>query len=28
MRVLRMVEDGKLTPEQAADLLAALEGRS
>ena len=28
MRVLRMVEDGKLTPEQAAELLAALEGRS
>jgi hypothetical protein len=28
MRVLRMVEEGKLTPEQAAELLAALEGRS
>jgi hypothetical protein len=27
MRVLRMVEDGKITPEQAADLLAALEGQ-
>lgn len=27
MRVLRMVEEGKITPEQAADLLAALEGR-
>jgi hypothetical protein len=27
MRVLRMVEDGKISPEQAADLLAALEGR-
>ena len=27
MRVLRMVEEGKLSPEQAADLLAALEGR-
>jgi hypothetical protein len=27
MRVLRMVEEGKVTPEQAADLLAALEGR-
>jgi hypothetical protein len=27
MRVLRMVETGKLSPEQAADLLAALEGR-
>jgi hypothetical protein len=27
MRVLRMVEEGKLAPEQAADLLAALEGR-
>jgi hypothetical protein len=27
MRVLRMVEGGKVTPEQAAELLAALEGR-
>jgi hypothetical protein len=27
MRVLRMVEEGKVTPEQAAELLAALEGR-
>ena len=27
MRVLRLVEGGKLTPEQAADLLAALEGQ-
>ncbi len=27
MRVLRLVEEGKVTPEQAADLLAALEGR-
>lgn len=27
MRVLRLVEQGKITPEQAADLLAALEGR-
>ncbi|HET89253.1 MAG TPA: hypothetical protein ENN99_00720 [Chloroflexi bacterium] len=27
LRVLRMVEDGKITPEQAAELLAALEGR-
>jgi hypothetical protein len=27
MRVLRLVEEGKITPEQAADLLAALEGR-
>lgn len=27
MHVLRMVEEGKLTPEQAADLLDALEGR-
>ncbi len=27
MRVLSLVEEGKLTPEQAADLLAALEGR-
>jgi hypothetical protein len=27
MRVLRMVEEGKITPEQAADLLTALEGR-
>mgnify|MGYP001156266321 CR=1 FL=1 len=27
LRVLRMVEEGKVTPEQAADLLAALEGR-
>jgi hypothetical protein len=27
MRVLRMVEEGRLSPEQAADLLAALEGR-
>lgn len=27
MRVLRMVEEGKITPEQAAELLAALEGR-
>jgi hypothetical protein len=27
MRVLRMVEEGKITPEQASDLLAALEGR-
>lgn len=26
LRVLRMVEDGKLTPEQASELLAALEG--
>ncbi len=28
MRVLRLVEAGRITPEQAADLLAALEGRS
>ncbi|MCP4541165.1 MAG: hypothetical protein GY832_28865 [Chloroflexi bacterium] len=27
MRVLNMVEEGKITPEQAAELLAALEGR-
>lgn len=27
MRILRMVENGAVTPEQAADLLAALEGR-
>ena len=27
MRVLRLVEAGKVTPEQAADLLSALEGR-
>lgn len=27
LRVLRLVEEGKLTPEQAAELLAALEGR-
>ena len=27
MRVLRLVEEGKITPQQAADLLAALEGR-
>ena len=27
MRVLRLVEEGKVSPEQAADLLAALEGR-
>jgi len=27
MRVLRLVEEGKITPEQASDLLAALEGR-
>jgi DUF4097 and DUF4098 domain-containing protein YvlB len=27
MRVLRMVEESKITPEQAAELLAALEGR-
>ena len=27
LRVLRMVEQGKLTPEQAADLLAAMKGR-
>ncbi|HDQ73157.1 MAG TPA: hypothetical protein ENN19_13855 [Chloroflexi bacterium] len=27
MRILRMVENGAITPEQAADLLAALEGR-
>jgi hypothetical protein len=27
MRVLSMVEEGKITPEQAAELLAALEGR-
>jgi hypothetical protein len=27
MRVLRLVERGKITPEEAADLLAALEGR-
>jgi hypothetical protein len=27
MQVLRMVEEGKITPEQAAELLAALEGR-
>ncbi|MBN1179726.1 MAG: hypothetical protein JXD18_10960 [Anaerolineae bacterium] len=27
MRVLRMVEEGRVSPEQAADLLAALEGR-
>ena len=27
MRVLRLVEEGKVTPEQASDLLAALEGR-
>ncbi|MEE8391733.1 MAG: hypothetical protein V3S14_13195 [Anaerolineae bacterium] len=27
MRVLRMVEEGKITPEQAAELLAAIEGR-
>ncbi len=28
MRVLHMVEEGKITPEQAAELLAALEGRA
>jgi len=27
MRVLRLVEEGKITPDQATDLLAALEGR-
>lgn len=27
LRVLRLVEEGKITPEQAAELLAALEGR-
>jgi vacuolar-type H+-ATPase subunit E/Vma4 len=27
MRVLRLVEEGKITPEQASELLAALEGR-
>ena len=27
LRVLRMVEQGRLTPEQAADLLAAMKGR-
>ena len=27
MRVLRLVEEGKISPEQAADLLAAMEGR-
>ena len=27
LRILRMVEEGKITPEQAADLLAALNGR-
>lgn len=27
MRVLRLVESGKITPEQAAELLAAMEGR-
>ena len=27
MRVLRLVEDGKISPEQAASLLAAMEGR-
>ena len=27
MQILRMVEEGKVTPEQAAELLAALEGR-
>ena len=27
MRILRMVEEGKITPQQAADLLAAMEGR-
>ncbi len=27
LRVLRLVEEGKITPEQAADLIAALEGR-
>jgi hypothetical protein len=27
MRVLRLVEEGKITPEQAADLLAAMEGQ-
>ncbi|MBL7062603.1 MAG: hypothetical protein ISS49_00160 [Anaerolineae bacterium] len=27
LQVLRLVEEGKITPEQAADLLAALEGR-
>ncbi|MBN1955210.1 MAG: hypothetical protein JW900_09200 [Anaerolineae bacterium] len=27
LRVLRMVEEGKVSPEQAADLLAALEGK-
>ena len=27
LRVLKMVEEGKITPEQAAELLAALEGR-
>ena len=28
MRILRMVSEGKLTPEQAAELLAALDARS
>lgn len=27
LRVLRMVEDGKITPEQASELLVAIEGR-
>jgi len=27
MRVLRLVEEGKISPDQAADLLAAMEGR-
>jgi hypothetical protein len=27
LRVLRLVEEGKITPEQAAELIAALEGR-
>lgn len=27
LRILRMVEEGKITPEQAADLLAAMSGR-
>jgi hypothetical protein len=27
LRVLRMVEDGKITTEQAADLLRAIEGK-
>ena len=27
LRVLRMLEEGKITPEQASELLVALEGR-